>query len=183
VLHPPPAADLGESGHVRRAIVTLVALALLSTTGCTSVTPTVDPDHLPPRQPLAPAGGEAPSPVASRPPAVQPSARDALVKSSTGKPKAKKSTKAKQKKTQPPHRTKPAVVDHERPAPAPPPRPVHRAPAPPRPAAQRPERRPAPVAPRPARPRQTYDGRVACQMATGVADPALVSLCRKQFGR
>lgn len=170
---------------MRRRIVTLVALALLSTAGCTSVTPHVDPDHLPPRQSLAPAGGEAPSPVASRPPAVQPSARDALVKSSTSKtkPKGKKGMKAEKKV--PPRRAAPAVADHTRPAPAPPRPPVHRAPAPPRPAAQCPERRPDPVVLRPTqpRPRQTYDGRVACRMANGVADPALVALCRQQIGR
>lgn len=166
---------------MRHRIVTLVALALLSTAGCTSVTPHVDPDHLPPRQPLAPAGGEAPSPLESRSPAVQPPARDALVKSSTGKPKAKgrKNTKAN---NSPPRRAESAVVDHTRPAPAPSRPQANRAPAP-RPAAQQPERHAAPVAPRSIPSRKAYDGKVACRMAEGVAAPALVSLCRDQFGR
>lgn len=180
-MHRLPAQRWGRVGHVRRRIVTLVALALLSTAGCTSVRPQVDTGHLPPRQPRASAGGEAPSPVASRTPAVQPSARDALVKSSTGRgePKGRKDTKAEVKA---PRSAEPAVVDRQRPAPVPPRPPVQRAPTPPRPAAQRPERSPDPVAPHPARPRQTYDGRVACQMAEGVADPAVVALCREQFG-
>jgi hypothetical protein len=166
--------------RVRRAVVTFVALALLSATGCTSVRPHVDPDHLTPRQSLAPAEGKAPSPVTSRTPAVQPPARDALVKSSTDKPKPKGTKDTKAKAT--PRRAVPAVVDHTRPAPTPPRPPVRRAPVPPRPTVQRPER-PAQVAPRPTRPRQTYDGRVACRMADGVADPALVALCRDRFGR
>jgi hypothetical protein len=142
---------------VRRAVVTL---ALLNTAGCTSVTPHVDPDHLPPRQSLAPAGGQAPAPAVSRIPAVQSPAREALIKSSTGKPKEKKDTKGKEKA--PPRRAEPAVVDHTRPAPAPPPPPVHLAPTPPRHTVHRPVRRPDPTTPRPARPRQTYDGKIAC---------------------
>ncbi|MGW6057912.1 hypothetical protein [Streptomyces sp. NPDC055189] len=157
--------------------MTLVALALLSTAGCTSVSP----DRLPPRQLPAPAGGAPPSlSVPRTPAAVQPSARDALVKSSTGTPKPEKPRKPRR---QEPGTGKPAAVAHERPAPAPPRPTAHRTPPPPRPASRRPERRPEPVAPRPARPRQTYDGKVVCRMANGVADPATVALCREQLGR
>lgn len=173
---------LGESCRVHRRIVTLVALALLSTAGCTSVTPGADPGRLSPRGPLWPAGGEAPSPLKSlTPAAVQPPARDALVRSGMGKPKSKRGEEATEKA---PRRVKPVTVDHSRPTPTPPARrPVHRAPAPHRPAAQRPERSPEPAAPRPARPRQTYDGEMVCRMADGVTDPATVALCRGQLGR
>ncbi|MFE6164208.1 hypothetical protein ACFQ7F_35420 [Streptomyces sp. NPDC056486] len=166
-------------------IMTLAALALLSTAGCASVTPGAAPDRLPPRQSLAPTGGKVPVPLESRSPAVQPSARDALVESSTGKPRGERGrevSKDTEDKEVTPHREEPAAVDHTRPAPAPPRPPVHRAP-PPRPAAQRPQQRPEPVAPRPARPRPTYDGKVVCRMADGVADPATVALCRDQLGR
>ncbi|MEU6763321.1 hypothetical protein ABZ916_12450 [Streptomyces sp. NPDC046853] len=161
--------------------MTLVALALLSTAGCTSVTP---PDRLPPRQPPGPAGGAPPSLSGPRTPAaVQPSARDALVKSSMGSAKPKKPEKLSKSRQTAPRPEKPAAVDYQRPAAAPPRSPAHRAPAPPRPVTQRPERRPEPVTPRPARPRQTYDGKIVCRMANGVADPATVALCREQLGR
>ncbi|MFF1698117.1 hypothetical protein ACFVXC_31620 [Streptomyces sp. NPDC058257] len=168
---------------MHRRIITFVALALLSTAGCASVTPGADPDRLPPGRSLAPTGGTAPSPIASRSPAVQPSARDALVESSTGKPRGRKAEKVTAAKEATRRREEPAAVGHKRPAPAPPRPPVHRAPAPARSTAQRPPQRPAPVAPRPARPRQTYDGKVVCRMADGVADPATVALCRDQLGR
>ncbi|MEV8313993.1 hypothetical protein AB0Q95_07440 [Streptomyces sp. NPDC059900] len=158
--------------------MTLVALALLSTAGCTSVTPQ---DRLPPRQPPAPAGGAPPSLSGPRTPAVvQPSARDALVKSGTGSAKPGKAPRPRPKA---PRREKPAAVTGTRPAPAPPRPTAHRTPAPPRPVTQRPQRRPEPVTPRPARPRQTYDGKIVCRMANGVADPATVALCREQLGR
>ncbi|WP_190086063.1 hypothetical protein [Streptomyces longisporoflavus] len=161
--------------------MTLVTLALLTTAGCTSVTP---PDRLPPRQPPAPAGGGPPSLSGPRtPPAVQPSARDALVKSSTRKPKP---AKAQSPRSKTPAPKKPAAVDYRHPAqtpPRPPVPPVRRTPAPPRPVTQQPQRRPEPVTPRPVRPRQTYDGKIVCRMANGVADPATVALCREQLGR
>ncbi|MGW5868665.1 hypothetical protein ACWFRJ_41685 [Streptomyces sp. NPDC055239] len=164
---------------MHRRIIAFVALALLSTAGCASVTPGADPDRLPPRQSLAPTGGKVPSPIESRSPAVQPSARDALVESGTSKPQGRKAHTAADAKEVAPRREATAGVGHKRPAPAPPRAPVHRAPAPARSTVQRPEH----VAPRPVLPRQTYDGKVVCRMADGVVDPATVELCRDQLGR
>ncbi|MFC8130124.1 hypothetical protein [Streptomyces sp. NPDC057302] len=160
-------------------MVTLVAFALLSTAGCTSVAPGGVPDRLPVGRELVPPDGEAPTTPEPHTPAVQPSARDALVNSGARTSKGSKAGKAREAGGGAPrHEKKPAAVARERPAPAPPRTPARRAPAPPPP----PARRPAPVAPRPAWPRQTYDGKVVCRMAEGVADPATVALCREQLG-
>lgn len=163
---------LRDSGPMRRRFVTLVVLALLSTAGCTSVAPRPAPS-------LKPAGGQAPASREAHAPATQPSARDALVRSGTGRPKSKED----RKDAEPPPRRQAAAADRE-PPPTPPPRaPVQRAAPPPQPVTQRPERRPKPAAPRPPRQRKTYDGKIVCDMAKGVTDPTTVALCRGSLGQ
>lgn len=170
---------------MRRRLLALVVLTLLSTAGCTSVKPGLAPPLTPA---VTPAGGQAQAPREAHVPVSQPSARDALVQSGAGRPESEKDGKDRKDDAEkvPPRQT-PAVVDREPAEPAPPRPPVQRAPAPPKPVTQRFERRPEPAAPRPPhphpRPRKTYDAKIVCDMAEGVTDRATVALCRGSLGR
>lgn len=160
---PDPFPEVGHGGrmHPQRRAATLIAAALI-TASCVSV----------PHQPPKP---EAPTPTTARRPALppwpdqQPVGREELSAASPDKNKPRKPPPAPvERKEAPPPRqpaARPPAERHN--VPARPARPRHVEPAAPR----RPQQPPPP------------DMRTLCRKADGVANPAIVELCRGAYGR
>ncbi|MGV9757930.1 hypothetical protein ACWDUC_19175 [Streptomyces tricolor] len=156
-----------------RRLLPLLAAALMSVAGCTTVSSAPAPDAARPRHSLAP--GTAVRPSVLQEPVREPHGQAALVR--TGH-----AHREKPGATAPPRRA-PGPV--RRPVPAAPPRAAAPAAPParrPRPEHRPPARHPAPR-PRPAsRPPAAVHMRDLCRRADGVAAPEIVRLCRDAWG-
>ncbi|MGW2559308.1 hypothetical protein ACWCXB_08700 [Streptomyces sp. NPDC001514] len=162
---------------MRLRTMPLALLALLTATGCVSVSgaPTS-----PPAPGLAPAGDRSAAPLAPG----QPSARGELAETAPEKPKER--SKAGKGQVPAPATSDRAHTDGDRSAPVPPRRAVHPEP----PGRRTPSKVRVPRADRPgigvrpsSRPRPDYDMGKLCADSEGVADPSLTALCRDTYGR
>ncbi|MFD7445187.1 hypothetical protein [Streptomyces sp. NPDC059909] len=164
---------------MRLRTMPLALLALLTATGCVSVSGT---PSSPPAPGLAPAGDRSSAPLAPG----QPSAHEELVESAPEKPREQDKAGKDQDKGRAPAASDRTRNDDDRSAPVPPHRAVHPEPrgrhTPPKVRVPRSDRPGIGVRP-PSRPRLDYDMRRLCSDSEGVADPSFTALCRDAYGR
>lgn len=168
-----------HSGPVPPRPLTLLLLALLSITGCTTVTPDAPPADGRPgvRASLAADGPASPTPVTQ----VQPSSRSALVRTEHRPPRrGPKAARTHRHRPVRPVRRAPGVIPPTRRVPHARVVPQHRE-------ASRTHARPQRHRPRPQAPRvrpQPRQGqmRQLCRRANGVTAPGIVDLCRRTWG-